>query len=72
MMTLRKTRTGKNTNDYEMWDGSHVVKMTHDKEYGKVNASAWVNGGDTICRSRTFKTLVGAQKWAQGWLEGMR
>lgn len=71
-MTLRKTRTSRRSDDYEIWDSSRVVRMVHDKEVGAVTVTAWVNNGSTVCRSRSFKTVSGAERWGRRWLEGMQ
>jgi len=54
---------------YEIWLGSRVVRITHDKEFGTVVATTWVNNGEIICNERfEGKTLGGARRFAKKWL----
>ena len=71
-MTPRRTYKSKNVDHWEISDGSHMIRIVHDKEYKRALATAWVNDGETICRSRSFKTIKGACDWGESWLLGMR
>ncbi len=65
---IRISSTGK-VDEYEIWQGSRVVRITHDKELGTVYATTWVDNGNIICpKNFSGKTLVGAKKFAQNWL----
>jgi hypothetical protein len=66
-MELIKVRSGV-INQYEMWNGSRMVRISEDTEVGQATLTTWVNYGETITRSRSYKTVKGAEKWAREWL----
>lgn len=53
----------------ELSQGTKVVRLTVDHELGTVTGSKWVNRGETIVAGTiTAKTLAGARKQAERWL----
>jgi hypothetical protein len=71
MMKLTKVQSGI-INQYEMWGAkpgtSRMIRISEDTEVKKVTLTLWVNHGETIVRSRSYKTVSGAERYARKWL----
>lgn len=72
-MRERQTLATKTIDKYEVFEGAWLVRITHDKEYGEVSATTWVDSGESICHQRfQGKTLAGARRFAKRWIESHR
>ena len=68
-MTLKQIRKGI-INQYEIKNGNWLVRISEDTEsQGKgITAITYTNNGETPRQSKSFKTLKGAERFAQTWL----
>ena len=66
------------TDDREMYkryivvEGDHCVIVTYDVEFRKIDTGRYINGGETSCGSKQFKTLTGAFRASEKWLLSVR
>ncbi len=65
---LHPMRHGVYVDTYQVSKGGRLVRVIHDREAGWITACGYVNGGETICASKAFETLVGADRWAEKWI----
>jgi len=55
--------------NWEVWNGSRMVRIGGNVEDKQFVAVAYVNNGETATlNSTTLKTLKGAIRWAEKWL----